>query len=153
MNINKNINVSINFDELSENISDTEIIKLIEKRAYYSLDVQEVLDALAPEDSELFEYIGDASINSHIEDNINYYAATSVLSEKINELQIELSDCEEAEKELTIPDNPELAKRFFCDLLNIGYHVSTQDVIRQISDKITRTRHQAPSTQYPVLTI
>lgn len=145
MKINKNIDVSISFEELTENISDAEIIQLIKER---TLDVQDVLDALMPDDYELFSFIGDAAINNHIAANIDYYNATSELSEKISRLEYILTDCEENKEEPTIPDNPELAKRFFCDLLNLGYHVSTQDILRKIADKITRTRHPEPRTKH-----
>ena len=139
MEVTKTIKISL--DDIKEDIGQSEALELLDHVNDYSSDFYEkVIDKLGISDDILLENISSDYLGEHIANNLNYYKCTSKLIEEISDLKHEIENPGEETFETKFQEaidsnNKEQAKRYLCDLFDLGYH-SNGELAKKISELI-----------------
>jgi len=103
---------------------------------------EDILEILNLDDADLLDMVSARSINQHIKDNINYYDETQRMQQEIISLQAEIEKIRAPQSQISVPDNHEKAKDFFCDLFDLSHHASTDEIINHVFNAINDKKEQ-----------
>lgn len=126
-------NVDVSLEEIKQGLAFSEYKEMADYFSYQDDFKEEMIEAIGLDESDHLANISDNYMNKHIKGNIGYYDVTSKMQKEISQLKYAVTEIEAKSSKPCIPNNPDEAYKFFCDLFDLGYYTDKAELLKRIS--------------------
>ena len=125
--------VDVSLEEIKQGLAFSEYKEMADYFSYQDDFKEEMIEAIGLDESAHLANISDDYMNRYIRDNLDYYKATIEMQNKISQLKYSLTEIEAKNSKPCIPNNPDEAHKFFCDLFDLGYYTDKAEILKRIN--------------------